>query len=975
MHIASGDYIPFTGTYLKGRGFYQPVESLTIADLYPYGVPSSLNPTDPISKLFAPGIEYFFDSSSTEASKLYAMFDGFINWTDNRLVLTPELKVANELAKHAMLEAPLGRIIYDNVDKASLKLAITDLIINSLSSAPQHPILNVGVSIGWLGPSGFGTIKQFLQSSGMSPSMAIINYIIDILFFQYDCKLQVLAGDLLGQADLFTATDELPPTADQPAWFKTIADDDRARRIHIITKDAGKQVLNPWYYIFQYNASANVTPITYRKEFHPLLQNIAAPAYGKAIMGTTYYIPLGDLNTWHGFPGNDPDIPDTFTVRSKYEWRYDDNGLFEVDTHITDAAGNPVPFRIPAGKREKAKLASMKGLYAALLNNYCEKMQLPVELMMGIAGAESTGKTPADVRLEPLKNENERALAGTTLFHQYNKLTGFHCKAAYVIKEKDDFKFLVEKNEDIKAITIKTDLNVDVPMRLYYDTDKYWLIRKEGSNVGNTIEIKAKDVYKTGFTGKQPFGTELFYRINKVDVSKTALADVEFTMLKAGYLQLDMKTTDKLFKKKPTLNGDVTITVYVNGSPSDLTFVIPQGDQTIKDVNVLETNVAIAPGDKVGLGVDTDGTTGEIEGLGLRFKLISIWVKIPKADNTKPAHADYADIKALPSGMAAAGTMAAGTTLYHAIGTPAAGVSTIKTVTTYKAPADGFLLLADLNATSNTLKNSTTVKILRKTATGFEPTGISSIVLAKTTKITQPSSCDKVKKDEQFILEITTPAAAKPPATPAEQLGGLTMQVYFIPFNDDESFITSRNGYSFDLLKFNRTVKTDPIHRENGRTMTWNDLDEWIRKTKGDRISVGPLQTLIATAHNTVKSVNVLINLMIPFTAPTDLALYLDYLSDPVKALAIAAALIRKQYNFLPDSTNQNQSTQFDLPLVGGVHNAQRKKGRIRGSKNNWGLVFAKADEYITNSAPMFNLAQQNYRQPNFFIPTVQFKK
>ncbi len=986
MHITSGDYLPFTDKFLLGRTFFQPIESLKVKDLYPTGGPPEIaaHLNDPISRFYAPGIEMFFDGVDAEVSKIYSMFDGFITWIGDRLILTPEPKKAlQELSKTDMLEAGLGRVIYENIEKASMKTALVDLILTSYQAANKHPILKCALLPGPV----MTTFNAILSVTLPADRESIIGPIVDSFLAGGGQTFPIKAGELLGKADFFKATDELPDAASRPAWFKTIADADRARKILVITKDVGKQVLNPWYYLHNYVSSQ--TPITIHPYSHPLLAGTVPPTYGRNIIGTTYYFPLGALNTLHGVPSDDSDSKPFFSPRSTNKWRYDDDGFFEANEY--NKAGNATAFAIPDGVTAQNKFNKLRTTYLTLLNDYCEKLQIPVGLMFGIFGAETSGKSTADVRLEPLYEYNEKQLApNTTLIDKYNKLTGFHCQASRVMKKGDDFKFLVEKSELIKGIDPITSGGVGVPMRFYYDKDKYWLLK--------TIDIEKKDAYKTGFTGKQGFGKTVFYPLNKVNAGKPNLVDVQITMnkmtkmTKSSYLRLDRGLKDKLFKKKPRLN--TTITIWVNGVESDLSFTMGIGDWKINDPKILEQEIVVSPTDQVGMSVETDGTAGEIEGLDVRFKLTSIWVTVPKSDNK--SRATFAEITHVTAGMVAGGYMGSATTKYFPIGSLAAGVSDSKTVATFKAPGDGFLLISELNVDANTLKKSAQVNILRKDGTDFKPTGIIGTIAAGAKKTIMPFS-EMVEEDEEFILEITTPAAAS--KSVPEQLGRVTMNVYFVPFNNDESFLTSKHGYSFDLSKLNRTVTTEPIKTENGRTMTWDELYEVIRKTyekgaplnKGSRISIGPFQTLISTAMGTVRQQATNINRLIAPLSLADPILFIDYLIDPAKSLAIGVVLIRSQYNFYPDlKTGQNFSTQFDIPLVSSVHNASRNKWRdfkylrpkkdettkedpTKEAQRRWGLIFAYPDSYILNAGSMFNVAQKKTKVD--FIPTVQFKK
>lgn len=937
MHITTGDYTQFTGKYLAGRSYRQPIESL------------------PDKNSFSSGIEMFFDNSSADAKKVYSMFLANIIWKNNKLILTPEPQAVNSLATLKLIEAILGRVIYENLNAASVGNAIKQLITTAYAANPQnHPILTVKFQ------SSTKTIKKQLDDAPDAAARTqIINNIGNGFVGSVPGKLLVNPGDYLGDADAFLASDVLPPVAGRPAWFKAIADADRARRVTIVTKDVGKQVINPFYYLHKYSATQNV--ITISKASHPLMQGVA-PTYGRESINGTYMFPIGWMNDFHKFPNSDPDSlanisAATTTIK---EWKYDDAGKFAV---------NDSAFVIASGPTAQAKFVKLKNSHFTYLNTYCGKAQVPLELMFAQLGAETDGEEGAvAVRLEPLKIENETAIADATLERKYQKLIGVHCKALGVTKVGNNYRFLVEHTEQTPKYGPSTKLKVRVPMKLYFQKDKYFVIRKE--TIANDLPtITASSEKKVGgMLGTQVAGKKLFYPYHKQTAGKSTSAEVEKEVTGNCFFAFNPEVL-KLVPTKPTLNKNTTVTVYLNGVETDLTFVLGPQQQLIQDLSMYEKMIWLAPGDKLSVCIETEAGTGDIKNLKLPFIFNRKYeIQINTVDNATNSFFNL--IQKTTGGMPAAEELPGATTKYYALGAATAGKDKKEDVIPFKMPSSGYILLHNIKRVSNTLTKAAKVTVLKRAtaSASYEPTAI--VVDIKADKLNIPISVP-VLKDEEVILEITT--QTEPP--PTKKIKGLTVEFSFVPFDSSQSFFTSRNGYSFNLAALDRSDPTKPVFNLNGRDITWNDLYEVIDRTEGKRISIGPNQFLINTARESANAAKHFLDEMSIPPFPAQPRAYVDILSDPTKSLALGAADARVHYNFspLPDNS-ETLSTCFDSPLVCSVHNSRRKDQKVIAGSNEWGLFFADANSYMKNSASMLNQAQDHYNETDC-KPTVRFKK
>jgi hypothetical protein len=969
MHISEGSYTQFNGQFLKGRNFRQPLESA--ADKGDY----------------ASGIEMFIDVASY-AKMIYSMFLGNIIWKNNKLILTPEPAATNSFAKLKLIEAMLGRVIFENLNPTSVAQALQLLIIQAWNApAKDHPILKVNFK------DSPKTIKQKLDAAANETKRVEIAGSIGNAFVgATPCKLMVKAGDYIGDADAYKASDWLLPAGSRPTWFKNPTDADRARRVTISIKDIGRHIINPYYYLHKYSATQTVLSID--KANHPLLHQGTPPVYGRELINGQYIFPIGWLNEFHKFPNSDADsiinetAPDAAAPAPgasltpapmaagaanpnppKKKWKYDDAGKFTVE------GGD---FDISSGPDAVAKFQRLKSMHFTYLNDFCSKSQLPLEILFGLLGAETSGEAGSvDARMEPLKNKHISMLNNAVIEHKYQKFIGIACEALSVRKNGDDYRFVVKQTDITPNHFPDTKMDVRVPMKLYYAADKYYLILKQKKPDGTPTIVLNSDCENGEMKATQAGGTKLFYPVYKKSEGKDNTAAVE-KELTDSYVLFFNRQLHKVLDTVPAVAGNIKVTIYVNGNPTSMSFVLNKG-RYISEADVYKC-VWLDAGDKVCVCVETPAGVS-VQKMRFPFlfnKRYDIYIYAKENDE----NASFNDIKKITSGMLPTEELDGGVVKYYPLGGVSAGKNTKEEVTPYKVPTKGFILIHDLKRQS-TLSKPVKVCVWKR-ADSTKPYQLTAIVVETATDKEQVPISVAVKANEEVILEITTqaepPPAAPPPPPPAptpKKLKGLTVQFNFIPFDNGQSFFTSREAYSFNLLEYDRSDPTKPMATHNGRSLTWNQFYEFIDKTEGDRVSVGPNQFLVGTAWKAAKDAKHYLDEfgLPPF--PTSYRAYIDVLSDGMKSMALGVADLRFHYNFSLDPKKfHTRSTSFDSPLVGSVHNARRNDNNaIKTAKDNqWGLVFADANAYIRNSASMINQAQEQYNETDC-KPTVRFKK
>jgi hypothetical protein len=630
-HQTGGNYNAFNNALVLGRPFRQPLQ------------------TAPSPNNFSRGTEIFFPSAGVVAD-IFAWFDGTLEFEagtlaepGDRLVLTTDPLVlfnsdrgVRTLASLHTLEAKPRRAIYENVDLAAVKLSLQSVLLHAYIDAGANPhspdnwhpsmrmqVLGAGVQFKEyldLSPPAIATIDVLLNDF-LSAAPTLMNLTM----------VRVRAGDQLGRAAGYPAGDQLPQNAPFP--LGAAGDPNRARRLTFVTEDQGKQTLNPAYYfnIFMRQMlapSANriVQSLTNIVDAgalrHPLvsllpaINNAAAPVARERV-GGQYKFPIGHLNALHGFPLDGP--------QSLLEWCYDDAGVFEAQARV---AGSAVPpLAAPAGGAAANKATSFWNAYGVQVNGICERLQVPVELVMGLIGAEAPPNLDQRVvRLEPLRYgrpglplEREKIAADPAVTAvdelNYDHTVGLALNITAVAR----------LGNGTTRLTVTLGEN-----RLYKENllgrgkgRRYWYVLVEDADrlaiVANNSE---SDIATTNYTitvedakflggmaaaGTQAGGITNFYHVHQRGAGAGAIADAQTRLLRAGTLR-----RLRVQAAANTLGGVITITVMRNGEETDLLAVLADGATQSND-NV--TEVATLLNDEISIRVLSPAGAGSLRGL------------------------------------------------------------------------------------------------------------------------------------------------------------------------------------------------------------------------------------------------------------------------------------------------------------------------------------------------------------------------
>lgn len=428
-HQTTADYSAFTGTLLLGRPFRQPLESATSPGNY------------------SDGLELF---TRPAAANLYACFDGTLRWVPAaaaagaKLVIdlpATSLRGTGSLATVPMVEAPCAQVVYDNIDKAAAKTALTTLLQTAYTAAraaarrPRtwHPVMSMQTAF----VRRTLRLKAYLDTT--PDAAAALAALVDDFLADAPAgrlpSIPVLAGEGIGKAAPYLASDTLPAGA--PAWIGAPASPTRACRLTWRTLDVGGQPINPTYYLYYFlrqmlgpQASRVVSTLTNVVSgtalAHPLVTLLpalqgATPPRSREAIGGISRIPIGSLISYHGFPAETP--------VSRVEWRYTDTCLLEAQLRAGQT--DTVPTLMPAigsttATTRRNSITAMWATSGTAIRQISDAFQIPCELLIALMGTESSGVEQA-VRIEPLLATNRtdlRASAARALEEAYDKAAG-----------------------------------------------------------------------------------------------------------------------------------------------------------------------------------------------------------------------------------------------------------------------------------------------------------------------------------------------------------------------------------------------------------------------------------------------------------------------------------------------------------------------------------------------------------------------
>ena len=632
-HQPNADYSVFDKALTVGRDFRQPLQTAPDPDKY------------------VSGLELFL-SSAGDVAAIFSWFDAALTWQPssatalgNRLVLTLDPRVlygSSSLAGLVMIEAKPLLTIYENVDQAAVQSALETLLNTAYQEAGSDhnswkPAMRMQV---WDGTQ-YRDLKIYLDNlpAPQTPALEIHQLIQDFLAGADSAKLsfiQVQAGDTIGRAAPYLATDPLPTSPLFPLGAP--ADPNRARRLTFRTIDPCSQSINPIYYLYVFmqqallpqarqivnsltNIVASGTLTHPLVTLYPSLANKDAIPRAREQLSEVSRFPMGDLAQFHGYPANQP--------VSSYEWHYSDSDVFEARTRANQAPVSMSPSAIQTTRVTNLWTAGAPNAVGNAIAGISDYLQIPCEAIIGLIGAESQGD-PNDsnsfdqrpVRFEPLRDSHSHDdrhtldAAGIPAADvlQYDKVVGVEGTVTNVVSNTDGTSLLdITLNEGRKwsnNFLVKNKIRV-----LVGDTDRLAVTANNGSSTSVTnYQISVRDFqFKGGFApsgssaGTQGAGSTLFYSPSARGTGNATEAPVLYTLQRAGTMRmLQVKATAN------TLDGPTTITVFHNGAPSGITITLAA---KAKSGNDITHTFPVAANDTISIQIATAGTTGTITNL------------------------------------------------------------------------------------------------------------------------------------------------------------------------------------------------------------------------------------------------------------------------------------------------------------------------------------------------------------------------
>jgi hypothetical protein len=608
-HQTDADYTAFNNAIGLGRPFRQP-----------YTAALATNPNN-----YARGLELFL-AAAGDGARLYAWLDGSVTFVaatsaapGERLVLATSPTVTgagtNSMNRLPMLERPPKRLTFENVDRAAVQTALETLLTEAHiaatgPAATWHPSMRLMVTAGTAAPV---TLKTYLD--GHAPVAATVTTLVTDLLTPPATgtplltQVPVKAGDVVGRAAAYLATDPLPTP--EPFPLGAVADSARARRVTIVVEDSGDNQLDPLYFLYVFMRRMLVTPTANRivvtltnivvgaNLVHPLVTllpalNAATVPTARTQVAGAYRYRIGDLGNWHGYP-----FPPVTRV-SLGEWRYTAAGVFEARVASTSAA-----IATAATPAHTTKVTSYWTAHAAITNTICTRLQVPVELVTALACNESLPDlSPRSIRLEPLLTANRtkvRASAHAALELSYDKVVGTEVTVTGVTRQANEQSLLRVTLGSPRAITANRFASKKLRL-LVGDAHRLEITANTaGAATATAYDITVKDHLVSGGgtpAGTQPPATTWYYSIAARVAANAAAAPVETVLTRDGVLRrLRFRAGIN------TLPAGTVVTVLQNGAATTLTATL--GGTPTQTADDLVNEVTVASGDRIVVRVAT----------------------------------------------------------------------------------------------------------------------------------------------------------------------------------------------------------------------------------------------------------------------------------------------------------------------------------------------------------------------------------
>ncbi len=611
-HETVFNYVAYNNTMTVGRPFRQPVT------------------TAPNANNFSDGLEIFLSNTGNSAN-LYSWLNGILKWEQgaggvrpHKIIIEtgPENFLAGRSARNfstlKILESHPQKAIYHNPDQAEVQTALEKILNDAYTFAGTHPVAQWHPCMRMRIGNPAITLKAYIDAHlpATNTVQSLINDLITGAAGALLTQVSVRAGDLIGKADLYLATDSLPPAPLFPLGAP--ADVARARRITFTTVDAGNQLLNPLYYLNIYMqqmllpaATRSVTAITAVLNgtvidhplvtLFPVLGNASPPVAREQINGQ-FMFPLRALNNYHGYPADAPN--------SLLEWRYSNDVHFEPRARVV---GSPVPNLVPV-VANITKTTNFWNTYGGAVNSICQALQVPCLFAISTMGSEALPSLdPRAVRMEPLLARNRSDMSGiagaTALELEYDKMVGLRgtiTAATYNNNDTTSLDITLDANRSHRANILKKHnwfLLVD-------EVDRLKIKANTAGAATSNYTIRVEDKKNIGGMPagtNQPFGNTLFYSPDTRAAGNAAWAPVEKAWSRNATLRRLRVTSSA-----NTLDGTTTIVVFVNGAATALAVTLAAGHRA--GSNNADT-VAIVTGDTVAVQVVTNGAHGSINNL------------------------------------------------------------------------------------------------------------------------------------------------------------------------------------------------------------------------------------------------------------------------------------------------------------------------------------------------------------------------
>lgn len=518
-----------------------------------------------------------------------------------------------------MIEALPQFAYYENVDRAEVQAALVTLLTDAYAHATTTTNRrNWHRSMRMVVDPGTRTLKVHLDRN-LPAATEVTRLVTDFLSAAPAAQLQagidVAAGDAIGRAAPFLATDPLPGAS--PFDLKTIADADRARRLTFHLRDRCEQTVDPVFYLHRFMrqmllgaAARRVTSLTHvvtagavthpLADLFPALRAAAVPR-GRVQIGGQSRIPLGRLAHFHGHPHTAP--------VSQREWHYTDDSVFEAR-----ARGGTALVNLSPSAAQQASVNAFWATEGAAVAPACDALQVPCELMMFFAGAESVNFDPRFTRLEPLRLQNRAALraAGVSaaLELAYDHATGIGGTVTAVVLNANSTSRVSVTLNNTRTFRRNFLPRISASL-LVQDVDRLGITGHTFSAVPATnYDITVNDLpLAGGFAngGVQAPATTLFYSTRVRAAGAATHAAAAHAATRAGTLR-----RLGVVAAANTLDGDTVVTVFHNGAATTLALTLPARGRN--GSNNTDT-VAVAAGDTISIRVQTGGTAGDIRNL------------------------------------------------------------------------------------------------------------------------------------------------------------------------------------------------------------------------------------------------------------------------------------------------------------------------------------------------------------------------